>query len=461
MSKTTNWSKPAVKKEVLSLVKFGQNENSIRSIMRGKVPTDVYDDDMLDLLISDTLEDHPNFDLMQNIVTSKLAVNKQSDDNLVYFFNTSTRKEDFMKTSKLNQMFTKFDFASKVHFCDFEYNPEVFNKFFKVDGVQKYNLFNPPFWMADYFFEGTEIPKSEMPEVYDRYLKHFTNNHAESYEYVLDWMANSLRRRNQCILTAIGNQGTGKGVLGEIMRRLWCPDSNFKNHMADNFDGKKGSDFKKEFNGFLENKKVFYIDEITINNIDQEDRVKVLVNDFIDIEKKGEDSKTIQNYASIYCSSNSMNAIRLRADDRRFSVLEMSSDNLNTIFTDKEIKMKIFSAENIKALGQYLWHRVVDPKKMNKVFVTERTKAVRESSLREWEEYFIEELCQTYKGKRVRVTDVSDEIENNFGSKFRPSRSALKKLEELYPHKFKVWKPGKTEFSDGRRVYVVDFSEEV
>lgn len=460
MGKANIWTKQSVKKEVLNLIKFAQNENSIRSIMRGKVPEDIYDDDMLGLIISDVLEDHPNFDLMQNIVTSKLAVNKQNDDNIIYFFNKSTRREDFIKSSKLNQMFSKFDFASKVHFCDFEYNPEIFNKFFKEEGIQKYNLFNPPFWMADYFYEKKDIPKSELPEVYERYLKHFTNNHKESYEYVLDWMANSLHRRNQCILTAIGNQGTGKGVLGEIMRRLWCSDENFNGkYMAQNFDSKKGSDFKKEFNGFLENKKIFYIDEIIINNVDQEDRVKVLVNDFIDIEKKGEDSRTIRNYASIYCSSNNMDAIRLRADDRRFSVVEMSSDGLLTIFTDKQIKKEVFGADNIRKLGQYLWHRQVDPKKMTKVFVTERTKQVREASLKEWEEFFIEEICQDYKGKRLKVTEVSEEIENNFGSKYRPGRAALQKLEELFPDKFRVWKPGKAEFPDGRRVFVVDFKE--
>ena len=458
MAEKKNWTIPTIQKEVLSLIKFAQNENSIRSIMRSKVPQSVYEDHMLDSIISDVLEGHPNFELMQNIVTSKLAVNKQNDDNLIYFFNKSTRKEDFIKSSKLNQMFTKFDFSSKVHFCDFEYNPEQFSKFFKVDGIQKYNLFNPPFWMSDYFYDNQEIPKSELPEVYDRYLKHFTNHHKESYEYVLDWMANSLKARNQCILTAIGNQGTGKGVLGEIMRRLWCSDAEFNGkYMSQNFDSKKGSDFKKEFNGFLENKKVFYIDEIIINNVDQEDRVKVLVNDFIDIEKKGEDSKTIRNYASIYCSSNNMDAIRLRADDRRFSVVEMSSSNLLTVFTDKEIKEKVLSVENIRKLGQFLWHRVIDAKKMTKVFVTERTKQVREASLREWEEFFIEDMCQNHAGERLRVTEVSDEIENNFGSKFRPSKAALKKLEELYPDKFKIHKPSAKEFKDGRRVYVVDF----
>jgi len=449
-----NWTIPQIKKEINSLVKFGTSEHSIQTIVRSKVPESFMDSGMLSTLVIDTLDEHPNFNLIQKIYNSKLSINKQSDDNKIFYFDPDTMKEDSVSKSHINTLFSKFDFSSKVSFCDFEYNPEVFKKHFTVDGVKKYNLFNPPFWLAKYFYYGIEVENSSMPELFDRYLKHFTNDHDESYEYVLDWLAYSLRHRNNCILTAIGNQGTGKGVLGEIIRRLWCSDDKFDSkYMNNNFDSIMGSAFKKEFNGFLENKRVFYIDEIMINSVDQEDRVKVLVNDFISVEKKGEDAKTIKNFASIYVSSNNLDSIRLRADDRRFSILEMSSDNLLTKFTKREIEDQMMCVDNIRKFGQYLWSREVDPKKMQKVFVTERTKSVREASLREWEEYFIETICEDNKGKRLLITEVSDLIENNFGSKFRPSRAALGKLNQLYPNEFKIHRPA----INGKRRYCVDF----
>ena len=444
MSDTKKYTAPVVKKEINSLVKFGVSSEEIDRILKAKVPVDQIPTSILNNLILDTIDEHPNYDFIQQLMNAQLIMDKQSDDNKIYFFNKDLKKIDHTTRSKITSLMTKFDFTSNVHYCNFEYNPEVYKKVFKDEyKTQYYNLYNPPFWMQCKFYEGEEIPNAKLPEIYQRYLKHFTNNHKESYEYVLDWLANGLHRRNFCILTAIGNQGTGKGVLGQIMKRLWSPTEDFadKKNVGENYDEVKGSSFKKEFNGFLENKRMFYIDEIKIESVDQEDRVKVLVNDYISVEKKGEDARTIKNYASIYVSSNNFDAIRLRADDRRFSVLEMSSKSLLSVFTLEEIMTGLYDPNNIRLLGQYLWNRKVDPMKMTKVFVTERTKRVREASLKEWEEYFIESICEEQKGKKITVTEASDLITDNFGPKFRPSRKALKKLEELYPNKFRVYKP--------------------
>jgi hypothetical protein len=444
MAETKKYTQELVKKEINNLIKFGVSREEIDRILKAKVPVDQVPTRSLNDLIRDTVEAHPNYDFIQQLMTSQLIMDKQSDDNKIYFFNKELRKIDHTTKSKITSLITKFDFTSNVYYCNFEYNPEVHKKIYKDDyKTQYYNLYNPPFWMQGKFYEGEKIPNAELPDIYKKYLKHFTNNHKDSYEYVLDWLANGFKRRNFCILTAIGNQGTGKGVLGQIMKRLWSPTDNFpeKKNVGENYDEVKGSSFKKEFNGFLENKTMFYIDEIKIESVDQEDRVKVLVNDYISVENKGEDARTIKNYASIYVSSNNFDAIRLRADDRRFSVLEMSSKSLLSIFTLKEVIEGLYDPENIRQLGYYLWNREVDPMKMTKVFVTERTKRVREASLKEWEEYFIETICEENRGKKFTVTEASDMITDNFGVKFRPSRRALKKLEELYPNKFKVYKP--------------------
>ena len=460
MAENKRHSTESVKKEIKNLIKFGVSKEEIDRILKAKVPVDHVPTDILNNLIEDTIDEHPNYDFIQQLMNSQLIMDKQSDDNKIYFFNKELRKIDHTTKSKIMSLITKFDFSSNVYYCNFEYNPEVLKKVYKDDyRTHNYNLFNPPFWLQDYFYDRKEVPKSKLPEIYKKYLLHFTNNHLESYEYVLDWLAHGLRHRNFCILTAIGNQGTGKGVLGQIMKRLWSPTEDFKDKksVGENYDEVKGSSFKKEFNGFLENKRMFYIDEIKIESADQEDRVKVLVNDYISVEKKGEDARTIKNYASIYVSSNNFDAIRLRADDRRFSVLEMSSKRLLSLFSIEEIMQGLYNPDNIRQLGEYLWHRKVDAMKMTEVFVTERTKRVREASLKEWEEYFIENICEEFKGQKITVTDASDLITDHLGSKFRPSRRALKKLEELYPKKFKVYKP---KAEDGKsRLWHVEFCD--
>lgn len=434
----------SIKHEVNKLIKQGLSADSIKYRIRNDIPQDFIDDHMLFGIIDDTILEHPNYELIQSIMHSELAINQEDKSGKIHCFLPEKRKEFLINKEHVSSLFHKFDYSANVKYCMFHYRPDKMCKFFNEDGQWYYNLFQPPFWMENYFYDDKPIPTAELPEIYQRYFMHFTNHHKPSYDYVLDWLANSLRDRNYCILTAIANQGVGKGVMGEIMRVMW----------GSNFDSMNGERFNKEFNGKIKNKRAFFIDELKINSTDQEDRIKVLINDFVEVEDKNVSAETIRNYASIYVASNNMDAIRLRGDDRRFSIIEMSDKKLIEVFSSDEIS-SLLDRENVLLLARYLWHRPINKEQIMKVFVTERTEQIRQSSLRHWEEFFIEEICYEKSGEVVKLSDMSDLIENNFGSRFRPAKAAFQKLQELYPDRFKVVRKREND----RRIWSIEFGE--
>jgi hypothetical protein len=179
-----------------------------------------------------------------------------------------------------------------------EYEPRSRHKRLYRNGKFNYfNVYEKPFWAA----QDQNIGMPEIPVVYKEFFTHLTDNDTASYEYLLDWLANSLQSRNRTILVAIGEQGIGKGVLGDIMREL---------HGEKNYAKTNDGVFKERFNGPLLFKTLVHIDEIKIGNNDVAyNRLKDVVNDTIQIEEKCKNQITVNNHASFYICSNNLDAI--------------------------------------------------------------------------------------------------------------------------------------------------------
>jgi len=73
---------------------------------------------------------------------------------------------------------------------------------------------------------------------------------------------------------------------------------------------------------------------------------------------------------------------------------------------------------------------------MKMPFRSARTEEVRLAGLKDWEEWLFDDYAMDHQGSAVDLKKVSEAIENEFGAKFKPSRRALKKLQEVYPRKF-------------------------
>ena len=215
---------------------------------------------------------------------------------------------------------------------------------------------------------------------------------------------------------------------------------------------------QKEFNAQILNKKLVYIDELKIKNANEENRLKLLINDTVEVEKKGVDSMNVDNWASLYVSSNDFDSIKLRGDDRRFSIVQLTDKKLIEVMSGDDIQ-SLFEDENVERLAFYLMNREVDADRMKRVFVSARTMDVREAALKQWEEWIIESYYPTVRGENVVVHDVTTMVEERYGSRVRPTRRAFQSLSERFPEILKV-KRGTVKVGDEvSRPWMLEFSK--
>jgi hypothetical protein len=297
--------------------------------------------------------------------------------------------------------------------AEFIYNPHAKQMLdYNAEGGETFNTYQPPTWKKDsYFFQQPlpEAPTSLTP-IMDKYLTHLVAGDAASKEYILDWLATALRSRNFTILTAIGEPGIGKGVLGEIMSKLVG---------SANFTRVRDTVFKKQFNAPLKNKQIVYVDEVSLTSNEEIDRVKDVVNARIEIEQKGLDSEEVDNHASFYLTSNRMDAIKIESSDRRFSIIQLTDERLLKVFAKSEIPL-ISSDKEIEALALYLLNREIKSD-MYEPFRSQRYEEVLEAGLAEWELY----LAETYLPSKAVDTEVpleelKEEISRAFEHLNRP-----------------------------------------
>lgn len=325
---------------------------------------------------------------------------------------------------------------SNFIYAKFDYDRFGSGPFYLNDemGVHIYNAYIPPTWQHDNFFFSKELPAAptELPKVYDEFFTHLTDGNQESKDYLVDWLATAIQGRNYTLLTALGEPGVGKGVLGEIMERM------FGEH---NFVRTRDEIFKNKFNGQLRNKALVYIDEVALKGADDHNRLKDIVNDKIEVEQKGKDATYIKNSASYYLSSNQLDAIKPEAGDRRFSIIQLTDVKLNaTPLIGRLGEMML--PENIGALALYLrTHKVT--RDMLTPFFSARSDDVKEAGLTDWEAYVIFEWAADNEGKEVPIRSLQEAILERFGRfKSPPGRRRIEELRRKYPEYLQTSRAG-------------------
>lgn len=425
-----------LERDIKDMVRTGAEKSDI--CRRMLMSYQAVDPEIIKDLVDAVCDNYPDYKKMRFILESKIIVDQQSKDGLVIVFNPTTRKLEKMTSLSIRKMLRDVDLSESTYTCEFVYKPFIFSKLIKGENGYSYNTYEPPVWFEDHFYSEGKIPVEpmELPENFKTFLNHLVDGKMESYEYVLDWTANALQNRNYCILATIGAQGIGKGVLSAIFNKLFG-DYNYSK--TDN------RIVKKEFNAQIKNKRLTYIDELKISTIEEEGRLKDLINDKLEIEQKGKDATLMDNYCSIYISSNELDAFRISADDRRFSVIDLTDKKLTEILTSEQIS-DLTSEETIKAIAHNLYNRAVDSSKILRVFKSQRTEEVRSSSLKEWEMWVIDEFSRDNQGKDMLVKELGTAIKDELDMKNTVGRNKLKQLSNVYPHIFKVYCNNKKEW---------------
>ena len=430
MKKTKRDEMDEVKDYIHALATWGRSIEDIEETMLKKCP--FLEVSTLRKLIDELTSKIPSYHLKQKLSRCQIVQDIAGDD-MCYLLDPQSKEVVRIKEKKITRLCedrqeVKSVLAS-IYPANFTYNPFEATRLYRQNSDWFYNCYVPPTWYEKIFYSKGKLKVSKqetLPTLYKQFFTHLVQGHSESFDYVLMWLSNALRDRNYCVLTAIGNQGIGKGVLGEIMRLL-VGEKNF--HTSDT------RLITKDFNKQFKNKRIVFCDEIQILKVEHVNKFKALINDMIEIEGKGENAVEVKNYASIYIASNNFDSIRLTDDDRRFSIIELTDQKLIGHMSTDEIG-SLIEPENIEKLAQYLWHLKIDKDEMKLPFRSSRTEEVRLAGLKDWEEWLFDDYAIENQGKEVELKNVSEAVESEFGSKFKPSRRALKKLQEVYPKKF-------------------------
>ena len=430
MKKTKKDEIEEIKDYIHALASWGRSLEEIEETMVRKCP--FLEIKTLKGFIEEITSNIPSYHLKQKLNRCQIVQDIAGDD-MCHLLDPQSKEVVRIKEKKITRLCENRQevksVLSDIYPANFTYNPFEATRLYRKNSDWFYNCYVPPSWYEGIFYsKGKDkvVKRTILPPLYEKFFSHLVKEHKESFEYVLKWLANALRDRNYCVLTAIGNQGIGKGVLGEIMRLL-VGEKNL--HTSDT------RLITKDFNKQFKNKRIVFCDEIQILKVEHVNKFKALINDMIEIEGKGENAVEVRNYASIYIASNNFDSIRLTDDDRRFSIIELTDEKLIAHMSTDQIS-SLIEADNIQQLAQYLWHLEVDRDEMKIPFRSSRTDEVRLAGLKDWEEWLFDDFAVDHAGEDIKLSTVSEAVESEFGSKFKPSRRALKKLQEVYPKKF-------------------------
>lgn len=206
------------------------------------------------------------------------------------------------------------------------------------------NKYSHPIWRAN------AQPSEECPKFLSDFMNHLLKGNQEQVGYCLRWMAEAVVGRNETYLVLNGDKGVGKNTLYEIMKAVvgsryavTAPQSLTTSH----------------FNSVLNDKRLILLDEYKINRVTHL-ALKKIINKYQTIEKKGYDAdKEVETFNSFMIFHNDISDMYLEQDDRRFSALDITTENLLKLWSAEEIdgylaELNNPNSELVRSIGEYL-----------------------------------------------------------------------------------------------------------
>ena len=414
-----------IRNKMKKLVRSGLTKDEISIQLKAEFPETK--ESVIEKIVRE--KDNGEYGLAQKIMRSNLFTNMREKGQLIFMDDPFHPEIKQIEKAQLRNVLDRDALKDLViRPCEFVYDPFKRERVYEGDDLISYfNNYEPPTWMVDEYGQYKEVERvDKMPELFHRFFTHLSNGKESEYNYIIKWLANSIQDRNFCVLTAIGAPGIGKGVLGNIMLGLVG---------LSNFTKTDNKLISKDFNAQIRNKRLVFCDEINIKKTNHMNKFKDLVNDKIEIEGKGKDAKLDDNYASIYVASNNLDSLYIPENDRRFSVIELTNNRLDSNFTVEEIE-QLNELKNIEELAKYLYHYEVDKDEMLKVHRSQRLEDIKLSTLTDAQDWFLEDYAVEKKGQVIDVTIVQEAFrEKEFKAL---SRVELEKLSERFSKVFKV-----------------------
>jgi len=222
-----------------------------------------------------------------------------------------------------------------------KFTPFVNSEFYKEEGVWFRTSFRPSTYLCMTVLDGYVEPTNIL-----WLIRHLCNYNEEYFKWALNWFACFFQtlEKSQVSLVLKGPQGTGKGLLFDILSKLFGQEFCV---VID--DDRLGSNFKNWVSDTL----FFNLNEIahdmkgrkSVKNF-----IKMLVTDrSIQVEKKYENATITEIFGNVLITSNESYPLEVEPSDRRFSVfstgkpLKKIGTNTSALIADMQSELEAFA----------------------------------------------------------------------------------------------------------------------
>ncbi len=218
------------------------------------------------------------------------------------------------------------------------------------------------------------------------------SGNVECYEYLMNWIARGLQYpelTGQVAVALKGEKGCGKGTLGNFVKKLYGQHglqvTNPK-HLTGNF------------NAHMADCCFLFADEVIFAGDKQTENIMkgLITEDTMMIERKGIDAECMTNRLKILMASNNDWIAPVSKDERRYFVLDVSSEKIGDTDYFKQLHKAINSIDTQQAFLYEMLHRDISGFNVGKVPDTAALKEQRAQSLDTFGQYWIEALQRGY-----------------------------------------------------------------
>lgn len=218
-------------------------------------------------------------------------------------------------------------FQQQILICQFEYDPYKAKSYYLDENIYgsfyRINMYQPPKWFLEYKDEGLD-PDKELME----FFEHFYPD-PKCREYGFYWIYNAITSRNETYLVHNGAKGIGKGLHSELLRQI----VGFENAT----EAQRGF-LDSNFNKILDKKRLLVLDELSVDDGNKVNRLKSYINEWQTIEAKNVDAeKPRRIFINYVITNNNFSDMRIEYDDRRFSVMDVTDENLAKKWSHEKI----------------------------------------------------------------------------------------------------------------------------
>lgn len=371
------------------------------------------------------LENHTEF--LKRLSTSVAIIERGEEKKFVWLYNTDHPYQGLQKVS-ISYLKTEYpawaSITDKISIDKFIFDPTLPMGIIKTADFIFFNRYLKPLWMEKF----DQRLSYSLPTLFSSFLDHLTKNNSKSKEYILDWMSWSLYPKTYTpFIVFLGDEGVGKGLLGDILEKLHAPNSTKT----------RDTIVKKDFNRPIQDKTFVHIDELKLRNDEDLNKLKDLINRRVEVEVKGKDACSTSNWAKIMISSNNRDALDLSDSQRRFSIMDITdtpshhASFVQNLFTNHlQFVNALLDDHHIQEIGLYLLHRGLNWEQQQTLspYIPSNYKELQAMRQNSWEDWFIDD----WTIEQVARAKAKDKVKN--GTCRVTLKAMQRDLKDRFPH---------------------------